>query len=189
MTRGQEKTSTSQVGHKRGSSRESPYESSLVASMSVEEFRSFSRVPDGISLKLSVGPTFSTVGQADNVVFFTREQFVVELRFPVSSLVKQFLHVTRAPPMLVHPNVFWILMGYSVLNFLYQLDISLVEICFVYALKLEIGGRLSMSTHSPRLQFVIGLPNSPKAEAKGVVLVRGPWYETPCSLGLPFDVN
>ena len=46
-----------------------------------------------------------------------------------------------------------------------------------------------MSAYSPMLQFVTGLPNSPKTEAKGVVLVRGPWYETPTSLELPFDVN
>ena len=42
---------------------------------------------------------------------------------------------------------------------------------------------------SPRLQFVTRLPDSPKMEAKGVVLVRGSWYETLGSLGLPFDVN
>ena len=75
------------------------------------------------------------------------------------------------------------------LKFLYQLDISLVVICFIYTLKLGIRGCLSMSAHSPWLQFVIGLPNSPKIEAKGVVLVKGPWYETPGSLGLPFDLN
>ena len=46
-----------------------------------------------------------------------------------------------------------------------------------------------MLAHSPQLQFVTGLPDSPKTEAKGVDLVRGPWYETPNSLGLPFDVN
>ena len=46
-----------------------------------------------------------------------------------------------------------------------------------------------MSGHSPRIQFVTELPNSPKTEANGVVLVRGSWYETPESLGLPFDVN
>ena len=80
-------------------------------------------------------------------------------------------------------------MGCGVLNSLHQLDISLVEICFVYTLKLGTGGRLSMSTHSPRLQFVTGLPDSPKTEAKGVVLVRGPWYETPGSQGLPFDAK
>ena len=58
--------------------------------------------------------------------------------------MKQFLHVTRAPPALIHPNVFRILMGCSVLNFLYQLDILLVEICFVYTLKLGTDGKLSM---------------------------------------------
>ena len=45
-----------------------------------------------------------------------------------------------------------------------------------------------MSAHSPWLQFVTRLPDSPKMEEKGVVLVRGPWYETLSSLGLPFDV-
>ena len=80
-------------------------------------------------------------------------------------------------------------MGCSVLNFFYQLDISLVEICFIYTLKLGIGGRLSMSAHSPRLQFVTRLSNSPKTEAKGVFLVKGPWYETLGSLGLPFDLS
>ena len=80
-------------------------------------------------------------------------------------------------------------MGCIVLDFLYQVDISLVEICFIYTLKLGIGGRLSMSAHSPLLQFVTGLPDSPKTEAKGDVLVRGPWYETLVSLELHFDVN
>ena len=46
-----------------------------------------------------------------------------------------------------------------------------------------------MSAHSLQLQFVTDLPYSPKMEAKGVVLVRGPWYETLGSLGLPFYVN
>ena len=157
--------------------------------MSVEEWRSFCRVPNSINLELSDGQALSTVGEADNVVYFTREQFVAGLRFPVSSLVKQFLHVSRAPSTLIHLNVIRILMGYSVLNFLYQLEISVVEICFIYTLKLGTGGKLSMSAHSPMLQFVTGLPDSPKTEAKGVVLVTGSWYEKPGYLELPFDVN
>ena len=80
-------------------------------------------------------------------------------------------------------------MSCNVLNFLYQLYILLVKICFVYTLKLEIGGRLSISTHSPRLQFVTRLPDSPKTKANGVVLDRGPRYEKLGSWGLPFDVN
>ena len=118
--------------HRKGSNRESPIERSLVSFISMKELRSFYRVPDSISLELSDMLAFSIVGQANNAVYFSLEQFATELRFPVSSTVKQFLHATRAPPVLIHSNVFRILMGYSVLNFLYRLDISLVEICFVY---------------------------------------------------------
>ena len=41
----------------------------------------------------------------------------------------------------------------------------------------------------PRLQFVTGLPNSPKTKANGVILVRGPWNETSGSSDLPFTLN
>ena len=34
---------------------------------------------------------------------------------------------------------------------------------------------MSMSVLSPRLQIVNGLLDSPKTEAKGALLVRGPW--------------
>ena len=189
MVRGHEETSTSQTGRKRGTSRETPTVSSLVAAMSIEELRSFNQVPTDIRLEVADDPVAPTIGGADNVVYFTREQFVAGLHFLIPSLVKQFLHFIRAPPTLVHPNVFRILMGCSVLNLLYQLDISLEEIFFIYTLKLGVGGHLSMSAHSPRLQFVIGLLDSPKTEAKGVVLVEGPWYDTLGSPGLPFDLN
>ena len=65
-----------------------------MASMFVGELRSFCRVPDSISLELLDGPTFSNVEEADNAIYFTREQFAVGLRFPVLPLVNQFLHVT-----------------------------------------------------------------------------------------------
>ena len=48
---------------------------------------------------------------------------------------------------------------------------------------------MSMSILDSRLQFWNRLPNSPKIEAKGVILVRGPWDETTGSPGLPFDIN
>ena len=41
IMRGQEETSTSQVGRRKGFNRESPIAGSLVASMSMEELRSF----------------------------------------------------------------------------------------------------------------------------------------------------
>ena len=80
-------------------------------------------------------------------------------------------------------------MGCNVLNLLYRLDISLVEIFFAYTLKLGNGGRLSISAQNSKLKFVTRLPDSPKTEAKGVVLIRGPWYEKPDSVGLPFNMN
>ena len=73
MVRGQEETSTSQVGCRRGLSWELPSASSPVSSMSMEELRFFYRVPDGISLELSDGPAISTVREVDKVVYFTRE--------------------------------------------------------------------------------------------------------------------
>ena len=41
--------------------------------MSMEKLRSFYWVPDRVSLEFSDGPARSTVGQADNAVYFTRE--------------------------------------------------------------------------------------------------------------------
>ena len=119
--------------------------------MSMEELRSYCQIPDSISLELSNGSAASMVGESDGVVYFTREHFVAGLRFPMLTLVKQFLHVFQAPPALIHPNAIFILMGCSVLNLLYWLDISLLEICFIYTLKLGTRGRLSMSAHNPKL--------------------------------------
>ena len=155
----------------------------------MEELRSYCEIPKEIDLKLMDEPDESTLGGEHNAVFYTREKLATGLRFPVPALVKQFLHFTRAPPALVHPNVICILIGCSVLNFLCQLNLSLVEICFTYSLILRRGGRLSFSILDSQLQFVNGLPNSPKTKANRVILVRGPWDETPGSPDLPFNIN
>ena len=155
----------------------------------MEELRAYCDVPDNIDLKLMEGPDESTMGGKHNTMFFTREHLMTGLRFPVPTMVKRFLHFIRASPALVHPNTIQILTGCSVLNLLYQLDLSLVKICFAYSLRVAQCGRMFMSAQSSRLQFVNGLPDSPKMEAKGVILVRGPWDETLSSPGLPFDVN
>ena len=69
--RGQDETSISQVGNRRGPIRELPSSSSLVTSMSMEELRSFYQIPDSISLELLDGSVVSTVGEADSIVYFT----------------------------------------------------------------------------------------------------------------------
>ena len=48
---------------------------------------------------------------------------------------------------------------------------------------------MSMSAQSSQLQFVNGLPDSPKMEVKGVIMAKGTWDETSGSPGLPFDIN
>ena len=59
----------------------------------------------------------------------------------------------------------------------------------IYFMSIGSGGRMSMPVLSPRLHIVNGLPDSPKTEAKGSLLVRGPWDKTPGSPGLPFNIN
>ena len=145
MARGQEATSTSQAGRKRGPIRGTPSASSSISSLTMEELRAYCDVPNNIDLKLMEEPDESTMGGEHNAMFFTREHLASGLCFPMPALVKQFLHFTRAPLTLFHPNTIRILTGCSVLNLLYQLDLSLVEICFAYSLRVVQGGRMSMS--------------------------------------------
>ena len=187
MARGREETSTS--GHPGGRLRATPSASSIISSLMIQELMAYCEVPDNINLRLMERADESMLGGEHNGVFFTREHLAAGLRFPVPAIVKQFLHFTRAPLALIHPNVIRILIGSCVLNHLYQLDLSLVELFMIYFLSLGPGGRMSMSVLSPRLQIVNGLPDSPKTKAKGALLVRGPWDETPGSLGLSFNIN
>ena len=145
MARGQEETSTSQAEPRRGPGQDTPSTSNIIYSLSIEELRSYCHIPDNIDFELPDGPAESTIDEEDGAVYFTREQLAARLRFPVSSLIKQFLHFSRAPLALVHLNIIWILTGCSVLNLLYQLDISLVEVFYIYTLKVAHGGWLSLS--------------------------------------------
>ena len=187
MVRGQEETSTS--GCLGGRPRAKPSASNIIASMTMEELKVYYEVLDNIDLRLMERADESMLSGEHNGKFFTREHLAVGLRFPVPAIVKQFLLFNRAPPALIHPNVIRILIGCCMLNHLYQLDLTLVELFIIYLLNIGSGGRMSMSVLSPRLQIVNGLPDSPKTEAKGVLLVRGPEDETPGSPGLPFNVN
>ena len=172
-----------------GRLRATPSASSIISSLTMEELMAYCEVPYNIDLQLMDRTDESTLGGEHNGMFFTREHLVAGLRFPVPSLVKKFSHFTRAPPDLIHPNVIRILIGCCVLNHLYQLDLSLVELCVIYFMRIWQGGRMSMSVLNPGLQVVNRLPDSPKTEAKGVFLMRGPWDESPGSPELPFNIN
>ena len=147
MARGQEETSTSDCPG--GRLRATPSVSSFISSLTMEELMAYCEVPDNIDLRLMERTDESTMGGEHNGVFFTREHLAAGLRFPVPTLVKQFLHFTRAPSALIHPNVIRILIGCCVLNHLYQLDLSLFELCIIYFLKIGQVVRMSMSVLNP----------------------------------------
>ena len=96
------------------------------------------------------------------------------LRFPLPSLFKQFLNYTKIPPALIHPNVVRVLMGCSVLDMLFSLDLSLLEVLFVYSIKKANNDIFSLAASIPSLQLVTGLLDSTKGAARGHVLVKGP---------------
>ena len=104
MVRGQEETCTNQAGHRKGPGRDTPSASSIISSLSMEELRSYCHIYDNIDFELSDGPTESTIDKEDGAVYFTREQLAAGLRFPVLSLIKQFLHFSVTPLALVHPE-------------------------------------------------------------------------------------
>ena len=182
MARGPEETSMS--GRLGGRLRATPSTSNIISSLTMEELMAYCEVPDNIDLWLMERTDESPLGGEHNGVFFTLEHLAAGLRFSVSALVKQFLHFTRAPPALIHPKVICILIGCCVLNHMYQLDLSLVKLCIIYFLRVGQGGQMSMSVLNPN-----GLPDSLKIEAKGMLLVREPWDESPGSPGLPFNIN
>ena len=143
--------------------------------LSEEEFRDCFGIPNEVSVQMLEGNVMSTVKSGDNSICFTKEQFNAGLRFPLPSLFKQFLHYTKIPPALIHPNVVRVLMGCSVLDMLFSLGLSLLEVIFIYSIKKAKNDIFSLAASIPSLQLVIGLPDSTKGAARGHVLVKGPW--------------
>lgn len=58
---------------------------------------------------------------------------------------------------------------------LYQLDLSLLEILFVYTIKMSPKELFNLSTHILPFQFITGFPNSNKWWTKERDLVFNPW--------------
>ena len=104
MVWGQEETSTS--GNPGGRLRATPSASSIISSLMMEELMAYCEVVDNIDLRLMERADESTLGGEHNCLFFTRENLMAGLRFPVPALVKHFLHFIRAPLALIHPTSF-----------------------------------------------------------------------------------
>ena len=73
MARGQEETATSQARCRRGPSKDMPYASNLIFSLSMEELRSYYWITYNIDFKLSDGPTKPTINEEDSSMYFTGE--------------------------------------------------------------------------------------------------------------------
>ena len=73
MVRGQEETSTSQAGCRRGPSWDTPSTRSIISSLSMEELRTYCRIPGNIDFKLLDGLTESTINKEDDTIYFTSE--------------------------------------------------------------------------------------------------------------------
>ena len=66
-------------------------------------------------------------------------------------------------------------MGCSVLSVLFDLDLSLLEVLFIYSIKKRKNDIHSFVASLPSLQLVTSLPNSTKGAARGHMLVKGLW--------------
>ena len=105
---------------------------------------------------------------------FSKEKFNVRFRFPLPSFFKQFLHFMKIPPSFLHLNVVKVLMRCSILSMLFHLYLSLLEVLFIYTVKMSRKGIFSLLTHIPSLQLVTGLSDSTKGAAKGHIVISGP---------------
>ena len=66
-------------------------------------------------------------------------------------------------------------MGCNILDMFFHLDLSLLEILFVYTIKMSKKGIFKLFAHILSLQLVTGLSDSNKGNAKRHVLVWGLW--------------
>ena len=158
--------------------------------LSVKEFRNRLCIPNTVIVEFVNGKDVVSTEKAEkNAIVFTKEQFNAGLRLPLPALFKEFLHFTQIPPAYIHPNIVRVLMGCSIINMLYNLDLTLLEVFFVYMLKKAKTDIFSMSAHLPSLQLVTELPDSTKGGAKGHVAVRGAWAGLSSRPGRPFSPN
>ena len=143
--------------------------------LNVREFREHFCIPNDVSVHLVDGEAVSTTKSTVNAIYFTKEQFNVGLRFPLPSLFKEFFHFTQIPPAYIHPNMVRVLMWCGILSVLFDLDLSLLEVIFIYSIKKGKNDIHNFVASLPSLQLVTSLPDSTKGAARGHVLGKGLW--------------
>ncbi|RVW78306.1 hypothetical protein CK203_055772 [Vitis vinifera] len=144
-----------------------------VDKLSVKEFRERFSIPNGVVVELMDGEAMSTEKTEDHAIVFSKEQINAGLQFPLPSLFKEFFHFTQIPPACIHPNIVRVLMGCNILNMLFNLDLSLLEVFFAYSLKKGKNDIFSMAAHLPSLQLVTELSDSTKGGSEGTYVGPG----------------
>lgn len=96
------------------------------------EFSECFYIPNGLAIRLMDGGPMPTEKELFNVIVFSKEQFNVRFHKPLPSLFRQFLHFMKIPPFFLHPNTVRVLMGCSILDILFRLDLSLLKVFFIY---------------------------------------------------------
>ena len=112
-----------------------PYSGKPIEAVNEWEFRDRFCLPNNVFVQLVDEDPMSTEKAAHNAIYFTKEQFNAGLRFPLLSIFKEFLYYTQILSAYIHPNIVRVLMGCSILNMLFNLDLSLLEVLFVYTIK------------------------------------------------------
>ena len=92
-----------------------------------------------------------------------------------------------------------VLIGCSILDMLFHSDLSLLDVLFIYIVKMSGKWIFKLSAHIPSPQLVIGIPDSTKGATKRHVVFLGPWvsslehlrreFEPSCWLGIPGRVD
>ena len=130
--------------------------------LSKQEFWAHFHILNTILIQLTNGEALSSIDLPNNMIYFTKKQFVIRLRLSLPSLFKQFFHFTQIPLVFLHSNIVRILMGCNVLDMFFQLDISLLKVLFIYTIKMSHNERFNLYAHIPSLQLVTNLPDSSK---------------------------
>ena len=153
--RGVASTSAAGKGKKSGRLRECvdrTHSKKPIELLSKREFRERFCIPNGLAIHLMDGGPMPIKNEPFNATVFSKEQFNAALCFHLPSLFRQFFHFTKILLSFPHPNVVRVLMGYSILDMLLHLDLSLLEVfLFIYTVKMNRKWIFSPSAHIPSL--------------------------------------
>lgn len=130
----------------------SPRSECSVDLLSKQEIRDHFCILNNVSILLVDGEPMPAEKLSYNSTYFSKAQFNVGLHFPLRSVLKQLFHFTKITLAFLHPNVVPVLMGCSILDMLYHLDLSLLEVLFIHTIKMSQKERFNLSAYIPSLQ-------------------------------------